>query len=111
MTNRTIGTDDFDRDVSAAAETRETIANFLVLELATPPVSARFLANADLRTQIVHRLASAIAAHATPRYDLPMWGEVLGRRIDGVGRLISTTQPHPRLVAVQTNTFEYAFGR
>ena len=29
-------------------------------------------------------------------------GEVLGRRIAGVGRLISRTQPHPRLVAVQT---------
>jgi hypothetical protein len=38
MTNRAISTDDFDRDSSAAAQTRDTIANFLVLELATLPV-------------------------------------------------------------------------
>ena len=36
MTNRTILTDDFDRDASAAAETRDTIANFLS-QLATLP--------------------------------------------------------------------------
>ncbi len=39
MTNRAIATDDFDRDASAAAQTRDTIANFLVLELASLPVS------------------------------------------------------------------------
>jgi hypothetical protein len=40
LTNRTIVTDDFDRDAEAAAATHETIARFLTLELAVPPVSA-----------------------------------------------------------------------
>jgi hypothetical protein len=43
---------------------------------------------------------SAVTVAASPRFTLV--GELLGRRIDGVGRLVSTTQPHPRLVAVQT---------
>jgi hypothetical protein len=40
MTNRGIVTDDFDRDASAAAQTRDTIADFLVLELAALPVTS-----------------------------------------------------------------------
>ena len=40
MTNRDIATDDFDRDASAAAQTSDTIANFLVFELATLPVTS-----------------------------------------------------------------------
>jgi hypothetical protein len=40
LTNRTIITGDFDRDAQAAATTRDTIATFLVQELATLPVSS-----------------------------------------------------------------------
>src|SRR5512139_816127 len=40
LTNRTIITADFDRDAQAAAATRDTIATFLVQELATLPVSS-----------------------------------------------------------------------
>jgi hypothetical protein len=39
LTNRTIITGDFDRDAQAATTTRDTIATFLVQELATLPVS------------------------------------------------------------------------
>src|SRR6185295_4331086 len=39
LTNRTIITGDFDRDAQASAATRDTIATFLVQELATLPVS------------------------------------------------------------------------
>jgi hypothetical protein len=40
LTNRTIITGDFDRDAQAAAATRDTIATFLIQELATLPVSS-----------------------------------------------------------------------
>lgn len=40
LTNRTIITGDFDRDAQAAATTRDTIATFLIQELATLPVSS-----------------------------------------------------------------------
>ena len=40
LTNRTIITGDFDRDAQAAAATRDTIARFLVQEIATLPVSS-----------------------------------------------------------------------
>jgi hypothetical protein len=40
LTNRTIITGDFDRDAQAAATTRDTIATFLLQELATLPVSS-----------------------------------------------------------------------
>jgi hypothetical protein len=40
MTNRAIPTDDFERDAAAAAQARDTIANFLVLELASLPVTS-----------------------------------------------------------------------
>src|SRR5512134_3344998 len=40
LTNRTIITGDFDRDAQAAATTRDTIASFLVQEIATLPVSS-----------------------------------------------------------------------
>lgn len=40
MTNRSIPTDDFIRDEAAAAVTRDTIAGFLLIELATLPISA-----------------------------------------------------------------------
>jgi hypothetical protein len=40
LTNRTIITGDFDRDAQAAAATRDTIATFLVQELATLPVTS-----------------------------------------------------------------------
>ena len=40
LTNRTIITGDFDRDAQAAAATRDTIAEFLVQELATLPVTS-----------------------------------------------------------------------
>ena len=40
LTNRTIITGDFDRDAQASATTRDTIATFLVQELATLPVSS-----------------------------------------------------------------------
>ena len=40
LTNRTIITGDFDRDAQASAATRDTIATFLVQELATLPVSS-----------------------------------------------------------------------
>ena len=40
VTNRTIATDDFERDEQAAIATRDTIATLLVLELATLPSSS-----------------------------------------------------------------------
>jgi hypothetical protein len=40
MTNRSIATDAFDRDEQAAAATRDALAGFLVLELATLPASS-----------------------------------------------------------------------
>jgi hypothetical protein len=40
LTNQTIITGDFDRDAQAAATARDTIANFLVQEVATLPVSS-----------------------------------------------------------------------
>jgi hypothetical protein len=40
LTNRTIVTGDFDRDAQAASATRDTIARFLVQEIATLPVSS-----------------------------------------------------------------------
>jgi len=42
----------------------------------------------------------AVTVAATSR--LTMVGEVVGRRLDGVGRLVSTTLPHPRLEGVST---------
>jgi hypothetical protein len=43
---------------------------------------------------------AALTVAATPR--LTVIGEVLGRRVEGLGRLDSTTAPHPRLVGVDT---------
>jgi hypothetical protein len=40
LTNRTIITGDFDRDAQAAAATRDTIASFLVQEIATLPIAS-----------------------------------------------------------------------
>jgi hypothetical protein len=42
----------------------------------------------------------AVTAVAAPR--LTLVGELLGRRLDGVGRLVETTLPHPRLAGVDT---------
>jgi hypothetical protein len=44
--------------------------------------------------------SAAVTVAATPR--LTVAGEFLGRRIEGLGRLTSTTLPHPRLVGVET---------
>jgi hypothetical protein len=44
--------------------------------------------------------AGAVTVVAVPR--LTLAGEIYGRRLDGVGRLIETTTPHPRLVGVDT---------
>ena len=44
--------------------------------------------------------AAAVTVVAVPR--LTLVGEVSGRRFDGLGRLTSTTQPHPRLAGVDT---------
>lgn len=44
--------------------------------------------------------AGAVTAVAAPR--LTLVGEVLGRRLRAVGRLVETTLPHPRLVGVDT---------
>lgn len=44
--------------------------------------------------------AAAVTAVATPR--LTLVGELLGRRLKGVGRLTETTLPHPRLTGVDT---------
>jgi hypothetical protein len=44
--------------------------------------------------------AAAFTAVATPR--LTLVGELLGRRLKGVGRLTETTLPHPRLTGVDT---------
>jgi hypothetical protein len=43
---------------------------------------------------------AALAVAAAPRFTLV--GELLGRRVDGLGRLESTTAPHPRLIGVDT---------
>jgi hypothetical protein len=43
---------------------------------------------------------AAVTVVAAPR--LTIVGEVLGRRLDGLGRLVETTQPHPRLTGVDT---------
>ena len=58
LTNQTIITGDFDRDAQAAATTRDTIASFLVQEIATLPVSSSsggFTYRADERTAFVTR--------------------------------------------------------
>jgi hypothetical protein len=44
--------------------------------------------------------AAAVTAVAAPR--LTLVGELLGRRLNGVGRLAETTLPHPRLAGVDT---------
>jgi hypothetical protein len=44
--------------------------------------------------------AGAVTAVAAPRVTIV--GELLGRRLNGVGRLVETTLPHPRLVNVDT---------
>ena len=44
--------------------------------------------------------AAAVTVVAAPR--LTLVGEVAGSRFDGFGRLAETTQPHPRLVGVDT---------
>jgi hypothetical protein len=44
--------------------------------------------------------AGAVTAVAAPRVTLV--GELLGRRLRGVGRLVETTLPHPRLAGVDT---------
>jgi hypothetical protein len=44
--------------------------------------------------------AGAVTAVAAPR--VTIIGEVLGRRLEGLGRLVESTQPHPRLVGVDT---------
>jgi hypothetical protein len=44
--------------------------------------------------------AGAVTAVAAPR--LTLVGELLGRRLDAVGRLVETTLPHPRLAGVDT---------
>ena len=43
---------------------------------------------------------AAVTAVAAPR--LTLVGELLGRRLNGVGRLVETTLPHPRLAGVDT---------
>jgi hypothetical protein len=42
----------------------------------------------------------ALTVAAAPRFTVV--GEVFGRRVQGLGRLESTTVPHPRLVGVDT---------
>jgi hypothetical protein len=42
----------------------------------------------------------ALTIAATPRFTIV--GELFGRRYDGLGRLTSTTLPHPRLAGVAT---------
>jgi hypothetical protein len=44
--------------------------------------------------------AGAVTAVAAPR--LTLVGELLGRRLNAVGRLVETTLPHPRLTGVDT---------
>jgi hypothetical protein len=44
--------------------------------------------------------AGAVTVVAVPR--LTLIGELLGRRLDSLGRLVETTQPHPRLAGVDT---------
>ena len=44
--------------------------------------------------------AGAVTAVAAPR--LTLVGELLGRRLNAVGRLVETTLPHPRLAGVDT---------
>jgi hypothetical protein len=44
--------------------------------------------------------AGAVTAVAAPR--LTLVGELIGRRLSGVGRLVETTLPHPRLAGVDT---------
>jgi Putative MetA-pathway of phenol degradation len=43
---------------------------------------------------------AAMTVVPSPRFTIV--GELLGRRIDGLGQLVASTQPHPRLVGVQT---------
>jgi hypothetical protein len=44
--------------------------------------------------------AGAVTAVAAPRVTIV--GEVLGRRLEGLGRLVESTLPHPRLAGVDT---------
>ena len=44
--------------------------------------------------------AGAVTVAAVPRFTFV--GEVLGRRLDGIGQLAETTEPHPRLAGVDT---------
>lgn len=44
--------------------------------------------------------SGSVSVAATPRVTIV--GELLGRRLEGVGRLIELTQPHPRLLNVDT---------
>jgi hypothetical protein len=44
--------------------------------------------------------AGAVTVVAAPR--LTVVGEILGRRLDSLGGLVETTQPHPRLAGVDT---------
>ena len=44
--------------------------------------------------------AVAVTGVAAPR--LTLIGELLGRRLDGIGQLVETTLPHPRLAGVDT---------
>jgi hypothetical protein len=46
------------------------------------------------------RYSGAVTAVAAPRVTIV--GELLGRRLDGFGRLTETTLPHPRLAGVDT---------
>ena len=43
---------------------------------------------------------AAVTVAAAPR--LTVVGELFGRRVEGLGRLVSTTLPHPRVVGVET---------
>jgi hypothetical protein len=52
----------------------------------------------DLSNAITYN--AAVTGVAAPR--LTLVGEVLGRRLEGLGRLVETTQPNPRLVNVDT---------
>ncbi|MEZ5291070.1 MAG: transporter [Vicinamibacterales bacterium] len=47
-------------------------------------------------------LGYALALTVVPARTLTLVGEILGRRIEGLGRLANTTQPHPRLVGIDT---------
>jgi hypothetical protein len=96
LTNRSIPTDDFARDEAAAAATRDSISNFLLIELATFPVGSSAGA-------FTYRLNPALG---TVERSSESFGPFITERSLTVGRGQSSVS-----VSYQTATFDSIDGR